>query len=408
MIGRVLLVGDELLGGAASDRNTAVIAAALGARGVALAGAETVGDERPAIRDAIRRLAPACDVLVLTGGLGPTDDDLTREALADALDVPLVEDGTARGWIEARYAERQLAPGPSARRQARLPDGATPVANPLGTAPGIRARLGDCRIYALPGVPAEVAGMIGAVASELGVLPDGHGWERIVATLGVGEVRVAERLDAAGFAAPDGLRLAFLPGPGGVRLRLAAPGGAPDAILDAADAEIRRILGDWALPGPTLAESLVRRFAASGTTLTSAESCTGGLIGARITDVPGSSSVYLGGLVAYANPVKVRALGVDEGVLERHGAVSEPVVRAMAEGARARFAATVAVAVTGVAGPGGGTAEKPVGTVWIAAADARGTEAAVFRFPGSREMVRERTVQKALEMAYRRGTGTAT
>ena len=406
MIARVLLVGDELLGGAASDRNVATIAAALGERGVPVVGVEIVGDEEPVIAAAIRRLATQCDVLVLTGGLGPTEDDLTREALAEALGVPVAESATARGWIEARYAERGLpTAGASLVRQARLPEGTDPVPNPFGTAPGIHARLGACRIWCLPGVPPEVVGMIGSVAAELGQLPDGHGWQRIIATLGMGEVRVAERLQEGGFRPPPGVRLAFLPSAGGVRLRLAAPDGASDAVLDGADREIRRLVGDWALPHPSLAESLVVRMAAQGRDLATAESCTGGLVGARITDVPGSSSVYLGGLVAYANRVKTDGLGVDASVLSTHGAVSEPVAAAMARGVRDRFGASAGVAVTGVAGPGGGTPDKPVGTVWIAVADEAGEEAARFRFPGSREMVRERTVQKALEMAYRRGMG---
>lgn len=406
MIARVLLVGDELLGGTASDRNTATAAVALGARGVPVVGAEVVGDDEATIASAIRRLAAESDVLVVTGGLGPTEDDRTREALAAAMDVPIREDAVARSWIEARYDERKLPRAEaSIARQARIPEGAEPVPNPYGTAPGVRARVGGCRVWLLPGVPPEVEGMIGQVAAELGVLPVGHGWERIVATLGIGEVRVQERLQETGFRTSPGVRLAFLPGAGGVRLRLSAPEGAPDEVLDAAERGIRERIGDWALPETSLAASLVARFREFGLTLATAESCTGGLIGARITDVPGSSSVYLGGLVAYADRVKQDGLGVAAALLERHGAVSEPVVRGMARGARERFAAGLGVAVTGVAGPGGGTPDKPVGTVWIAVADSRGDEAAVFRFPGSREMVRERTVQKALEMAYRRAPG---
>jgi nicotinamide-nucleotide amidase len=405
VIARVLLVGDELLGGVVSDRNAATVAGALGARGVAVVGVEAVGDDVDAIAEAAGRLARRADVLVVTGGLGPTSDDLTREGLARALGVPLREHETARRQVLARYAERRLPSGDSVRRQSALPEGTEPVENPTGTAPGFTGRLGGCRFWALPGVPQEVVEMVGTVASELGRLPEGWGWQRWVATAGIGEVRVAERLEAGGFAPPAGVRLAYLPSPGGVRLRLAAPSGAPDAVLDDAEREARRLLGDWALPLPGLAESLIRRFAARGATIATAESCTGGLLGARITDVPGSSSVYLGGIVSYADRVKVDRLGVDPGLLRAHGAVSEPVARVMAGGAREAFGSSLAIAVTGIAGPGGGTPDKPVGTVWISVADASGTEAQGFRFPGNREMVRERTVHKALELAYRRGEG---
>ncbi|MFN8176624.1 MAG: nicotinamide-nucleotide amidohydrolase family protein [bacterium] len=409
MIARVLLVGDELLGGAASDRNVATIAIALGSRGVPVVGVEVVGDDVPLIAEAARRLASRCDVLVVTGGLGPTADDLTREGLAAALGVKVVVSEEALRQVIARYAERSVSTdGPGVRRQASVPEGTETVENPVGTAPGFTGRLGACRFWCLPGVPPEVVEMAGSVAKGLGELPPAWGWQRWVATAGIGETRVADRLDAGGFAPPEGVRLAYLPSPGGVRLRLAAPRGAPDEVLDGAEREVRRLLGSWALPLPGLAESLVRSFADRGATIATAESCTGGLLGARITDVPGSSSVYLGGIISYSNRVKVERLGVDPGLLEAYGAVSEPVARAMAEGARAAFGPSLAVADTGIAGPGGGTPQKPVGTVWIAVADDSGTEAVSFRFPGNREMVRERTVHKALELAYRRGEGSRT
>jgi nicotinamide-nucleotide amidase len=282
--------------------------------------------------------------------------------------------------------------------------------NPVGTAPGFHGRLARCEFWALPGVPQEVTEMVRAVAEGVGRLPGGglpagFAWERIVATLGVGEVRVAERLETGGFVVPPGVRLAFLPSAGGVRLRLAAPEGAPIEVLDHAESDIRALLGAWVLPFPGVAESLVRALAAQRRTLATAESCTGGLLGARITDGPGSSSVYLGGIVSYANRIKAERLGVPSALLEEHGAVSEPVANAMAVGARRELGADIATAITGVAGPGGGTPAKPVGTVWIAVADSSGDETFGFRFLGNREMVRERSVQKAMELVYRRLRG---
>ena len=287
-------------------------------------------------------------------------------------------------------------------RQASFPEGTEPVPNPVGSAPGFRGTLGTCRFWVLPGVPPETAVMIGPLVDGLPEPRDGWGWERLVATVGMSEVRAETLLAEGGFAPPPGAALAFLPTPGGVKLRIFAREGAPNDALDAAERTLRRILGGAALPRAGLPESLVAELALAGRTLATAESCTGGLVGSRITDVPGASSVYLGGIVSYSDRAKVARLGVAEHLLERYGAVSEPVVRAMAEGVRAAFEASIGVAVTGIAGPGGGTEAKPVGTVWLAVTDREGTESRRFDFPGSREMVRERSVHKALEMAYRR------
>lgn len=406
MVARVLLVGDELLGGTVSDTNAAQVARALGPKGVAVTGVEIVRDDPAEIADAIRRHAPRCDVLVLTGGLGPTADDVTREGVALALGVELAEDPVVRAAIERRLAavgvERAAE---SVRHQASFPRGTAPVANPFGSAPGLAGQLGACRLWSLPGVPQEVAGMLPEVAAALPEAADGHGWERVLATAGLGETRVAERVERAGFVPPSGVSLGYLPSPGGVVLRLFAPAGAGNVALDAAESRLRELLGDWALPRPTLQDSLVDDLVRTGVTIATAESCTAGLIAARITDVPGASSVYLGGIVAYSNGAKTGQLGVEPVILAEHGAVSEPVVRAMARGALDRFGASLAIAVTGIAGPLGGTADKPVGTVWIAVADREGEAARRFLFRGSRPMVRERTVNKALEMAYRRERG---
>jgi nicotinamide-nucleotide amidase len=401
----VLLVGDELLGGVISDRNAAEVARALGPRGGGVTRIETVGDEAGAIADALRRLAADQDLVVVCGGLGPTEDDLTRDGVARALGVPLREDDALRRELTARLAGRGPGAEAAAARQSAFPEGTMPVANAVGSAPGFQGRWKDCAVWVVPGVPAEAREMVRALAARLPAPPGDHEWERLVATAGVGETRVAGRLEAAGFHAPEGVRLAYLPSPGGVRLRLFAPEGAPRASFDAAEARLRALLGADALPERSLAESLVAAARAAGSTLATAESCTGGLVGARITDVPGASSVYLGGIVTYADHVKTERLGVPADVIRRHGAVSEPVCAAMADGVRRALGVGLAVSVTGIAGPSGGTADKPVGTVWIGVADGGGTEARRFRFPGPRDMVRERSVNKALEMAYRRLVG---
>ncbi len=399
----VLLVGDELLGGVVSDRNLSMIARTLAARGVPVVKAEVAGDELGPLSETVRRLCDGVDLLVISGGLGPTTDDLTRAAVAAALGVRLTVDEERQAALEESMRRRGFEAHEAAKRQAAFPEGAEVVPNAVGSAPGILARLDGTEIWVVPGVPFEAREMVAGLADRLPGFGAGRSGERFVATVGAGEVSVAQRIEEAGFVPPDGVRLAYLPQPGGVRLRLAAPGGAPDEVLDRAEATLRALLADEALSAPSIAESLVRDFTARGQTLATAESCTGGAIGARITDVPGSSSVYVGGTVVYSDRAKVARLGIDPALLAENGAVSEPVARALAEGARERFSATVAVAVTGVAGPGGGTPEKPVGTVWLAAAGPGFTETGCHRFRGDRGMVRERTINKALEMAYRRG-----
>lgn len=371
----VLLIGDELLGGVVSDRNVAHAARALGPRGVTLSAVLVVGDDEEVIARAALRLAQECELLVVCGGLGPTDDDRTSAGLAHALSVPLVD--------------------------AR-PAGTRRVANPVGTAPGFRGRLGSCEFWVVPGVPEEARVMLRELAATLPDPPPDHTWERIVATAGLRETAAADRIREAGFRPPPGVSLGYLPAPGGVVLRLAARAPVPEGDLAGAERTLRNVLGDDALPEPSLAASLVRVLAEAGSTVAAAESCTGGLIGARITDVPGASSVYLGGVVAYSNRAKTDLLGVPPSLLEEHGAVSEEVARAMAEGCRRRFGAQVAVSVTGIAGPSGGTPEKPVGTVCLGVDGVAGSEARTLRFSGTRELIRERSVNKALEMAYRR------
>jgi nicotinamide-nucleotide amidase len=402
MIGAVLVVGEEILGGRVHDRNLAVIARALAAYGVELRAAETVGDNVEDIARAIRRLAGVARLLVVTGGLGPTGDDLTREGLARALDVGLREDAECRARLEAYLLRRGLASRALHYRQAVLPIGAAWVPNAIGSAPGIRAQLGACEIWALPGVPEEARAMLQTVAESLGELSEGHLPELFVATTGVREVEAAEMLDAHGFHLPEAVKIGYLPGLPGVRLRFTGRGGIARALAEEIETTCREIFGWRALPRETLEGSLVHELGRAGLALAAAESCTGGLLGARITSVAGASAVYLGGIVAYSNRAKLRLLQVPEEAVQESGAVSEPVARAMAEGVRSAFEADLGLSVTGIAGPSGGTPEKPVGTVWIGLSERGSSATSHFRFSGDREAVRERAVCAALEMAYRR------
>jgi nicotinamide-nucleotide amidase len=401
----LLLVGNEILTGFVHDTHLAFVGRALAQRGHPLSHVEGVGDDVDEIAASVSRLAAVANLLVVTGGLGPTEDDVTRAGLARALATELVLDRQALAEILARAEARGLPTPDRVRRQAELPRGAEAIPNPVGSAPGIRCRLGGCDIWVLPGVPAEVQAMLPGLLATLPPTAAGLATERVVATAGLSEVVVAERVQEGGFRVPAGVLLAYLPSPAGVRLRLAAPQGVRDSVLDHAAAELRAALAPYDLSALTPAAALVRELARSGLTLTSAESCTGGMIGARITDVPGASAVYLGGVIAYANRVKRERLGVAPELLERHGAVSEETVRAMAQGCRERLGSDLALAVTGVAGPSGGTPQNPVGSVWLAVADGEEVIARRRSFPGGRESVRERTVNAALVMAYRRIRG---
>ncbi|HET9887581.1 MAG TPA: nicotinamide-nucleotide amidohydrolase family protein [bacterium] len=398
----VLLVGDEILSGVVRDLNLATIARALAARGIAVERVEVAPDTTSEIAQAAARLAGVADLLFITGGLGPTDDDRTREGLAQAMGVTLETDPV---W-EARILDRARSLGLPApkmlARQATFPRGTIPIENPVGSAPGFHGRIGACEFFVMPGVPREVEAMMSVVLAHLPEAPPDFIWECIVATAGLSEVRAALSLEEHGFEPPAGADLGFLPGPAGVRIKLFSRIGVEREAMAQAEAHIRRALSGFEIPVFPLEQSLVEEMHARGFTLATAESCTGGLLGARITDVPGASSVYLGGVVAYANSAKAGILGVDPETIRDHGAVSEPTALAMAKGCRDRLGADLGVSVTGVAGPDGGTPVNPVGSVWIGVADQRASLAHHFQFSGNREMVRERSVAKALELVWRR------
>jgi PncC family amidohydrolase len=249
--------------------------------------------------------------------------------------------------------------------------------------------------------------MMQVVLAHLPEPPPDFVWECIVATAGLSEVRAALSLEEHGFEPPPDTDLGFLPGPAGVRVKLFSRVGVIRETMAGAEATIRAALAGFEIPVFPLERALVEEMKIRGLTLATAESCTGGLLGARITDVPGASSVYLGGVVAYANSAKAGILGVDPETIRDHGAVSEPTAKAMASGCRERFEAMMGVSITGVAGPDGGTAVNPIGSVWIGVADERASLAHHFQFSGNREMVRERSVAKALELVWRRIRGEA-
>jgi len=396
----LIAVGDELVDGTTVDTNTAFIARALKARGIDLVGHLTVPDDRSAVAKAIAQAASNADIAVVTGGLGPTHDDLTRQALADALGVELKLHPPLLEALKEFFASRGKTMSPANEIQAYLPEGAEPLPNPIGTAPGIACKLGRCRIFALPGVPGEMRRMLGE--QVLPRLPESRTVLRTltIRTFGEGEsnlaVRLADLLDRS-----DRVRIGITASAGVISLRLqarAATAEEAERDLQQLASEIRGRLGDliFGEGEVTLPEATGMLLRKSKATVAVAESCTGGLLGKLFTSVPGSSDYFLGGIIAYANRIKSEVLGVSEKLLTEYGAVSRQTALAMAAGAKRRLGATWALSTTGIAGPGGGTPEKPVGLVWIALEGPSGAEAFRYRFPGDRETVRLRAALCAL------------
>ena len=403
----VINIGDELLGGKILNTNQFDLSRILAPLGHDLAFSLVVGDEVSAIGRALDLAAgphsPApIGLLILTGGLGPTRDDLTRQAAAAWLGKPLVESPEALGWLGeflGRRPEATLADGQ--RSQACIPEGTRPLRNPAGTACGFAFDARGIPAYAFPGVPAELDAMV-----RLHVLPGLAGdsvlLERKVWTWGWSEG--AQREAFAALTWPDGFRFSSLPRERGVHLGLSvlcAPAecgrraieleAAWDALLSAIPPEALVDAGGLALP-----EAVLALFQARGATVSVAESCTGGGLGFLLTETPGSSEVFRQGFLTYSNQSKVDLLGVDAALLKAHGAVSEATALAMAQGCREKSGADFAVAITGVAGPGGGTPEKPVGTVWIGVTSKDRSYAQLVKLRGDRNTIRWRSAYSAL------------
>jgi nicotinamide-nucleotide amidase len=398
----LLTVGDELLRGDTANGNATWLGRRLTEAGAQVTRGEVVPDELDVIAEAIADALRRADAVILTGGLGPTIDDLTREALARAAGVALHRDLDLERRLRERAAARNVPLRPDALRMADVPDGATLLPNPAGSAPGLRLTLPDGVVYALPGVPSEMR----AIAEE-SVLPELGGetvFAGVLRTATIWESVVADRL--APVEAMAGVKLAYYASPGEVRVRIEARDG---DLLARAETAARELLGSalYADGEVTLDRLVHRLLAERGATVAVAESLTGGLIGAELTEMPGSSATFAGGVIAYATPLKRSLLGVPEGLLAAHGAVHPEVAAAMAKGVRERLGATYGLAVTGVAGPEPQDGH-PVGTVHVAVADFGG--AVATRTPGfpvpadgarARSLVRQMTVVHALDLLRR-------
>lgn len=411
----IVSVGDELLYGETIDTNAAWLGRYLGDRGIRVIRRSTVGDADAEIQAAVSAAIDVGRLVIVTGGLGPTPDDRTKSAVCDLLGLSMTVDSGVQAALERRFASsgHQEIP-PLSRGQAEVPVGARVLRNPRGTASGLLLEHGEATIVLLPGVPRELYGIAdGDLGAALSGLVGGKAerlHHRVIHTTGIAESRLAELIEAERAGAPErggAVSLAYLPDLLGVDLRLTVSAASPeeaDALFRPLEELLEPVVGPWRFDaaGGDVAEAISNRLRAAGRTLAVAESCTGGLVAKRMTDLSGSSDVFLGGVIAYANGVKIEHLGVTDEDLERHGAVSEAVARQMATGVAERFGSDAGIGVTGVAGPGGGTEDKPVGTVWIGVAVGGTTESTRHRFAGDRAAIRERAAQEALAQLYRR------
>jgi nicotinamide-nucleotide amidase len=416
----VVTIGDELLLGFTVDTNAAHLARELAAAGIGVVRRSTIGDEPAGIAAAVNEALDRTGAVITTGGLGPTSDDLTKPAIAALFGRAMKFDDAIWDELKVRWKSYRWPGGipESNRQQAMIPEGAVILKNRHGSAPGIWLEDERSRaprwVAMLPGVPREMRGML---ADEL--LPRlrarAGGTPKVIAsrtlrTTGIGESALADLLGPLA-KGPRGLPLAYLPSAEGTDLRLTsrnANAAEAASALDAGAAELRAVLGAFVYgeEKTDLAAVVLELLRSRGMKIAVAESCTGGLLGARLTAIPGSSDVVLGGVIAYANEVKVSVLGVRGETILEHGAVSEETAREMATGVCERFGAAVGVSITGIAGPGGGTPEKPVGTVCIAVAAAGTVNSTRTQMIGDRDEVRRRSAQTALNLVRRALAGT--
>jgi nicotinamide-nucleotide amidase len=394
----IVAIGNELLLGETVDTNSAHVARCLGRIGIRVRRTTVVGDDRERLRAVLTEVRDRSRVVITMGGLGPTHDDITREVVAEVFDRRLLMDERLLSELKERFRRFGYEMPPGNRSQAEVPEGARVIPNPYGTAPGLIIDDKQTTFYILPGVPTEMKALLDdAVLPDILAVSDGREpvvQSRVVRTVGIGESALAEMLaDLVTEAAP--LEVAFLPHLGRVDVRLTAIGLSvveaetrlEESASAIADRAARWYYGE---DETTLPDAILERLRGRGWTVAVAESCTGGGLGAALTEAPGSSDVFLGGVVAYSNNVKISALGVSPALLEEHGAVSEAVCRSMATAIRERFGASVGCAITGIAGPGGGTPQKPVGLVYCGVETPLGSKIRRLDYPGDRDAVRER------------------
>lgn len=398
----IITTGAELLNGSVTNGHARVLGSMLGRLGIPLVRDTTVIDDQALIASAIKQAVAKSDLVFITGGLGPTQDDITREALCEALDLKMSLNPDVLEHINKRYAQSGSRAMEGRERQAMVIDGADALLNPVGSAPGQRLDLQGGTIFVLPGPPSEFISMMQHHVLEwiaqhllVGAAPV----EKVFMLVGIGESEIVNRLRDHALVGSD-IEVAFCAMPGRVELRLTSHNV---VALEQAALQVAGHFGEHVYSDRRMAMEQVigEKLLASGQTLGVAESCTGGLLGGRLTCVPGSSTWFKGGIISYADEVKVALLGVRESDLQEHGSVSCPVAEQMARGVCEKLGTDFGIGITGVAGPDGGSPDKPVGLVYIALAMPSGVEVKRKTFRGDREMIRESSVQRAMSQLWR-------
>jgi competence/damage-inducible protein CinA-like protein len=404
----ILAIGSEMLTPFRVDTNSLFITERLNAIGYDVRLKAVVGDDVDELAEVLRTAGGWADLIVITGGLGPTEDDVTRDVVARVYDMPLDVDEAIVDRIRDRFARRGMTMPDINRRQAMVPRGAVVLENPNGTAPGLWIERGRAAIVLLPGPPREMKPMLESVVRDRLAPRSGTAglFRRVLKITGRAESDVdaqAQPTYAKWTSNPVPISTTILAVLGQIELHLTAQAASPDAAhaaLDVAVLEMQQVLGPsvYSTDGRSLEGVVGDLLRQHALTIAVAESCTGGLLASRLTDVPGSSDYVERGVVCYSNRSKTELVGVPAALIAEHGAVSEPVARAMAEGIRSRAETNIGIGITGIAGPGGGTPEKPVGTVSVAVIVDDETRVRTFQFIGGRDMVKFQAAQAALNM----------
>jgi nicotinamide-nucleotide amidase len=402
---QLLLTGNEIMSGDTVDSNSAMIAQRLTEFGLTIHRKVTVGDEVALLESELRSLSEGSDVLIVNGGLGPTIDDLTAQVLAQAAGVELEENRAARAHIESWCTGRGAQLNAANLKQAILPAGAQILDNPIGSAVGFQLQLNDCLVICTPGVPSELRLMMDIVLAnmqaQLGSFQAGNILR--LQTFGLGESTAQQIIADANFEWPAGVELGFRAGAPQMEVKLSIEDPDLAAEQQRCRQTIESLFGDHIIGAGdmSLAQRVLELLVQRGETITTAESCTGGLIASMLTRVPGSSTGFHAGFVTYANHIKNSVLGVREQTLAEHGAVSEQVVLEMAEGALDKSGADYAIAVSGIAGPDGGSDDKPVGTVWLAWGNRGDLRTRELLWPAERGLFQTMIAAAGLDMIRR-------
>ena len=402
---QVLLTGNEVMAGDTIDSNSAYMAQVLAEHGLKLSRKVTVNDDETQLLSELEHMAQTADVILMNGGLGPTVDDLTAQVLATLSDQPLSINADAKAQLEAWCKRRGQPLNEANRKQMLMPEGSSIIPNATGSAPGIDLRFRQTRIFATPGVPSEMRAMmpliLERIQSEWRLTSQTHVLR--LQTFGIGESNAQQLITHSRFEWPGSVDLGFRASAPQMEVKLTIQDAQFKSDQLACADQIHSLFGDHVIGegDSTLAQTVVQLLAARGQSITTAESCTGGMIASQITQVAGASRVFKAGFVTYSNDMKSRMIGVDPVALEQHGAVSEPVVRAMAAGALEVSGADYAIAVSGIAGPDGGSPEKPVGTVWIAYGTAADLRSLQLVWPVPRQLFQTMITACTLDLVRR-------